>query len=548
MHEFSKKIISSFLLVLILYPFSVVANANEMGYTFIHWSSDTTLDVSMDDGLAFKELSAAEVTQSITAGDALAALMLSVALSVDSYQESDNAEMFQFLSADVNGDGIVSSSDALALLRRAAKVDSFEPEWRFEEIHQDSDSAAYAGYVLGDVDGSWTSFLGYSAGNGSQETDNLIINELDEFSPTITSSNSVSVNVSGVSGGVIYAATSNDSQSMLERGAISQQFVGNEDGTLTVRLFVDSSVVQNYPNGLEAVNFTLGYSSEDQGSLTVESVDFPSNPLAAIPNDQGDAISLAMFFTVPKFAAVLATSDNEVNLYNVSGDTPIAEVAFSVGNDSVVNQFTVFDAALTEHNGGTSLPGGQSVFEYQMTDTESSVVYSLSNASDEDLEIDSATGIVVLNSELDNESVYEYSFTVVATDSEGNSSSQDVNVNVNVVRNFLDIDENGNVDALTDGLTLLKYAFGFRNNDMFGDSIATDSTLTYPQIESKIYHNSLVFDVDGDGFLGALSDGLLILRYLFGLRDDALTNGVVSEYAERNSYDEIINYLDALKN
>lgn len=547
MLEFLKKIISSFILVIILYPFSVVANANEMGYTFIHLPSDTMLDVSMNDGLAFKELSASEVTQSITAGDAYAALNLAVALSVDSYQESDNAEMFQQLSADVNGDGIVSSADSYKLLLRAAKIDSFEPEWRFEEIHQDSDSAAYAGYVLGDVDGSWTSVLDYSAGNGGQETDNHIINELDEFSPTITSSKSVSLNVTGVSGGVIYAATSNDSQSMLERGAISQQFVGNEDGTLTVRLFVDSSVVQNYPNGLVAVNFTLGYSSEEQGVLAVESVDFPSHPLAAIHNDQDAEISFAMFFFTPEFAAV-TSNGSEAYLYDAEGDVPIAEVTFSVGNDSAVNQFTVFDTALTEYNGVTSLPGGQSVFEYQMTDTESSVVYSLSNASDEDLEIDSATGIVVLNSELDNESGYEYSFTVVATDLEGNSSSQDVNANVNVVRNFLDIDENGNVDALTDGLTLLKYAFGFRNSDVFGDSIAADSTMTYSQIESKFYHNSLVFDVDGDGFLGALSDGLLILRYLFGLRGDALTNGVVSEFAERNSYDEIINYLDTLKN
>jgi hypothetical protein len=538
--EFSKKIISSFLLVLILYPFSVVANANQMGSTFIHLPSDTTLDVSMYDGLA---LSAAEVTQSITAGDALDALKLSVGLFVDSYQESDNAEMFQFLSADINGDGRVTSYDSVTLLRRAAKFDSFVPEWRFEEIHQDSDSAAYAGYVLGDVDGSWTSVLDYSDGNGSQETDNHIINGLDEFSPTITSSNSVSVNVTGVSGGVIYAATSNDSQSMLERGAISQQFVENEDGTLTVRLFVDSSVVQNYPHGLEAVNFTLGYSSEEQGVLAVESVHFPSEPLLYVHNDQDTEISFAMLFTTPEFA-----TGGEANLYDAEGAVPIAEVTFSVGNDSVFNQFTVFDTALTERNGGTSLPGGQSVFEYQMTDTESSVLYSLSNASDEDLEIDSASGIFVLNSELDNESVYEYSFTVVATDFEGNSSSQDVNVNVNVVRNFLDIDENGNVDALTDGLTLLKYAFGFRNNDMFGDSIGADSTLTYSQIESKLNHNSLVFDVDGDGYLGALSDGLLILRYLFGLRDDALISGVVSEYAERNSYDEIINYLDTLKN
>jgi hypothetical protein len=139
----------------------------------------------------------------------------------------------------------------------------------------------------------------------------------------------------------------------------------------------------------------------------------------------------------------------------------------------------------------------------------------------------------------------EYTFTVVATDAAGSTSQT---VTVNVVRNLLDIDENGVADALTDGLTIMKYAFGIRNDALFGESIAADSTLLYSQIESKLNLNSLVFDIDGDGHLSPLSDGLLILRYLFGLRGDALISGVVSEFAERNSYDEIINYLDTLKN
>ena len=67
----------------------------------------------------------------VTASDALDALKLSVGLSVDSYQESDNAQMFQQLSADVNQDGKVSSADAYALLLSAARVEnSFESEWK----------------------------------------------------------------------------------------------------------------------------------------------------------------------------------------------------------------------------------------------------------------------------------------------------------------------------------------------------------------------------------------------------------------------------------
>jgi hypothetical protein len=120
-------------------------------------------------------------------------------------------------------------------------------------------------------------------------------------------------------------------------------------------LFVDSSIAQDYSAGLEALNFTLDYSSDEQGVLAVESIDFPSNPLSAIPNDQGDAISFAMYFTTPEFAEV-ATNGAEASLYDTSGNTPIAEVTFSVGNDSAVIQFTVSEAGLTEYNGGTSFP------------------------------------------------------------------------------------------------------------------------------------------------------------------------------------------------
>ena len=36
-------------------------------------------------------------------------------------------------------------------------------------------------------------------------------------------------------------------------------------------------------------------------------------------------------------------------------------------------------------------------------------------------------------------------------------------------------------------------------------------------------------DVDGNGEIDALTDGLLTLRYLFGLQGDTLINGVVAE-------------------
>lgn len=54
-------------------------------------------------------------------------------------------------------------------------------------------------------------------------------------------------------------------------------------------------------------------------------------------------------------------------------------------------------------------------------------------------------------------------------------------------------------------------------------------------------------DIDGDGKCDALTDGLLIMRYLFGFRGDALLNSALSPNATRNDDTLIINYINSLK-
>ena len=52
-------------------------------------------------------------------------------------------------------------------------------------------------------------------------------------------------------------------------------------------------------------------------------------------------------------------------------------------------------------------------------------------------------------------------------------------------------------------------------------------------------------DIDGNGEIDALTDGLLILRYLFGLEGEALVAGVVSDEATRTT-EEIEAHLEML--
>ena len=112
----------------------------------------------------------------------------------------------------------------------------------------------------------------------------------------------------------------------------------------------------------------------------------------------------------------------------------------------------------------------------------------------------------------------------------------------------LDIDGNGQYDALTDGLLVLRNMFGLDGDSLINGIIASDANYTESvDIELRIYLLGSLIDIDGNGEVDALTDGLLILRYLFGLEGDALINGVVAENATRKTASDIEAHLESLK-
>ena len=64
-------------------------------------------------------------------------------------------------------------------------------------------------------------------------------------------------------------------------------------------------------------------------------------------------------------------------------------------------------------------------------------------------------------------------------------------------------------------------------------------------IASYLGTNSGHVDIDGDGSTEALTDGLLLLRYLFGFDGATLIEGAVSASATRTTADEIKSYIQA---
>lgn len=113
--------------------------------------------------------------------------------------------------------------------------------------------------------------------------------------------------------------------------------------------------------------------------------------------------------------------------------------------------------------------------------------------------------------------------------------------------NALDIDGNQKFDALTDGLLILRHLFGLSGSALTSGVVATDATYTDSiTLSSRIDRLGQQLDIDGNGEQDALTDGLVILRFLFGLRGDLLIDGVISQDSTRSNATEVEGYLNAL--
>ena len=109
-----------------------------------------------------------------------------------------------------------------------------------------------------------------------------------------------------------------------------------------------------------------------------------------------------------------------------------------------------------------------------------------------------------------------------------------------------DIDLDGETAALTDGLLVLRHLFGFSGATLTEGAVTSSATRSDADtIASYLDTNKGHLDIDGDGSTEALTDGLLLLRYLFGFDGATLIEGAVGTDAPRTAADEIKTYFDA---
>ena len=123
---------------------------------------------------------------------------------------------------------------------------------------------------------------------------------------------------------------------------------------------------------------------------------------------------------------------------------------------------------------------------------------------------------------------------VISADQPGNATfasaaQQTQSVTINVGPTLLDIDASGantRYDPATDGVMVLRYLLGFSVDAIAASATGATATRSAAQIGTHLTTIQTLLDIDGDGTPRAPTDGLLIVRYLLGLRGSALVAGI----------------------
>jgi hypothetical protein len=107
-----------------------------------------------------------------------------------------------------------------------------------------------------------------------------------------------------------------------------------------------------------------------------------------------------------------------------------------------------------------------------------------------------------------------------------------------------DVDENLEAQPLTDGLLVIRHLFGFSGESLTSGAVSGEASRGSSEaIAGYLTDADSQLDIDGDGESKPLTDGLLLIRYLFGFSGDSLISGAIGDGAERDTAEEVEAYI-----
>ena len=107
-----------------------------------------------------------------------------------------------------------------------------------------------------------------------------------------------------------------------------------------------------------------------------------------------------------------------------------------------------------------------------------------------------------------------------------------------------DVDESLKAQPLTDGLLVIRHLFGFSGDALTSGAVSSDASRDASDVIASYLNDAdSQLDIDGDSESKPLTDGLLLIRYLFGFSGDSLISGAIGTDATRNTAEAVEAYI-----
>ncbi|MDP2610613.1 MULTISPECIES: cadherin repeat domain-containing protein, partial [unclassified Oceanobacter] len=445
------------------------------------------------------------------------------------------------------------------------------------------------------------------AGNHTDQTVTLAVNNLDEVAPTITSGAiATAIDENSGAGSVIYTVTADDSADISDgvsfglSGTDAAYFsINSATGEVTLLADADYESKSSYSFTVTAADgaglqdsqsVTLAVNNLDEAAPTITSGDTATaidensgagqvvyTAAADDSADISDGVTFSLggtdaaYFTIginTGEVTLLADADYEtkssysftVTATDGAGNHTDQTVTLAVNNlDEVGPVFTSGTLAdVIDEN------SGENAVIYTAATDDATAVYNLSGGDAGLFSINSATGEVTLLADANYEAKSSYSFTVTATDGAGNHTDQAVTLVVNNLdeaapsitsgATATSIDENSGAGSVIYTATADDSAdisdgvsFGLSGADATYFSIDTSSgevtLLADADYESKSSYNFVVIATDGAG----LQDSQAVTLDVNDLDEvaPAFTSGSTATAIDENSGENTVIYTAA---
>ncbi|MDA7826528.1 cohesin domain-containing protein [Porticoccaceae bacterium] len=485
-------------------------------------------------------------------------------------EDSDNDGIIDIEDADDDNDGVDDVNDPLPLdpnfsvMDEAAFINIFGGAARDEATHT---------YNVANAAQSWA---GYANGNQNLYPIAVTVDHLIVFTASVPSGGSADMrfvlesdphpnNDVVVSADVVEVSGSTETTYIVDLPALgAQQF----NSLLMYLDTKDTDVMVKHVALIAESN----YDSDGDGTVNGQDA-FPNDPSESVDTDNdgignnvdtdddgdnvadiddGDPLDASVGLVAKQFVSVkgspsawLGASANVTIEYNVNTDnSELSGFGFNLHYDSSVLTFGDFADVLAADNISSdgSFNDVTDMDQNPATDKFISAEWnSLSNSWPGELPVELLTLNFNVAEQVTGEATpISFSGETNAAGFEFGSVSYDLPLSLG----SLDFDQNGKGDALTDALLLLRYTFKLRGSDLTAGAIASDSPLTAAEVEANVAEAVSSFaDIDGSGHIDALTDSLLLLRYLFNLRGEPLVSGAISSGADRSASSDVETYI-----